>query len=122
MIPGSGKIPWRRKWQPTAVLLPRKSHGERSQVSYTPRVAKSRTQLSMHTHPIFSIPELIYYFSTLLLSNSLKPYTSCSVINYDLCLGFFGIVITHKNINCNTKIYFNLFFIPMFLQSLQFIS
>ena len=25
--PWVGKIPWRRKWQPTPVLLPRKSHG-----------------------------------------------------------------------------------------------
>jgi len=24
---GLEKIPWRRKWQPTAVFLPRKSHG-----------------------------------------------------------------------------------------------
>ena len=24
------KIPWRRKWQPTPVLLPAKSHGQRS--------------------------------------------------------------------------------------------
>ena len=29
-IPGSGKIPWRRKWQPTPVSLPGKSHGRRS--------------------------------------------------------------------------------------------
>ena len=29
-IPGIGKIPWRRKWQPTAVFLPGKSHGQRS--------------------------------------------------------------------------------------------
>ena len=26
-IPGSGRFPWRRKWQPTPVLLPRKFHG-----------------------------------------------------------------------------------------------
>jgi len=26
-IPGSGRSPWRRKWQPTPVLLPGKSHG-----------------------------------------------------------------------------------------------
>ena len=26
------KIPWRRKWQPTPVLLPGKSHGQRSLV------------------------------------------------------------------------------------------
>ena len=24
------KIPWRRKWQPTLVLMPRESHGQRS--------------------------------------------------------------------------------------------
>ena len=29
------KIPWRRKWQPTPVLLPRKSHGQRSLVGYS---------------------------------------------------------------------------------------
>ena len=30
------KIPWKRKWQPTPVLLPRKSHGQRSLVGYSP--------------------------------------------------------------------------------------
>ena len=29
-----GKIPWRRKWQPTPVFLPRESHGQRSLVGY----------------------------------------------------------------------------------------
>ena len=29
--PGGGKIPWRRKWQPTPVFLPGESHGQRSQ-------------------------------------------------------------------------------------------
>ena len=28
-----GKIPWGRKWQPTPVFLPGKSHGQRSLVS-----------------------------------------------------------------------------------------
>jgi len=39
-IPGSGKIPWRRAWQPTPVFLPRESHGQRRVVGYSP---KSRT-------------------------------------------------------------------------------
>ena len=30
------KIPWRRKWQPTPVFLPGKSHGWRSLVGYSP--------------------------------------------------------------------------------------
>ena len=31
-----GKIPWRRKWQPTPVFLPGKSHGHKSLVGYSP--------------------------------------------------------------------------------------
>ena len=31
-----GKIPWRRKWKPTSVLSPRKFHGWRSLVDYSP--------------------------------------------------------------------------------------
>ena len=34
--PWFGKIPWRRKWQPTPVLLPEKSHGRRSLAGYRP--------------------------------------------------------------------------------------
>ena len=35
--PWVGKIPWRRKWQPTPVFLPRDSHGQRSLAGYSPR-------------------------------------------------------------------------------------
>ena len=31
-----GKIPWSRKWHPIPVLLPGKSHGQRSLVGYSP--------------------------------------------------------------------------------------
>ena len=34
--PWVGKIPWRRKWQPTPVLLPGKFHGRRILVGYSP--------------------------------------------------------------------------------------
>ena len=30
----AGKIPWRRKWQPTPVFLPGESHGQRSLAGY----------------------------------------------------------------------------------------
>ena len=33
--PWVGKILWRRKWQPTPVLLPGKSYGQRSLVCYS---------------------------------------------------------------------------------------
>ena len=40
---------WTRQWHPTPVLLPGKSHGWRSLVGCSSRVAKSRTQLSDFT-------------------------------------------------------------------------
>ena len=36
LIPGFGKIHLNRKWQPTPVSLPGKSHGQRSLLSYSP--------------------------------------------------------------------------------------
>ena len=40
------KISWRRKWQPTPVFLPGKSHGQRSLAGYSPWLTKSQTQLN----------------------------------------------------------------------------
>ena len=37
LCPWVGKIPWRRKWQPTPVFLPGKPHGQRSLVGYSPQ-------------------------------------------------------------------------------------
>ena len=42
------KIPWSRKWPPTPVFLPGKSHEQRSLVGYSPMGLQSQTQLSMH--------------------------------------------------------------------------
>ena len=38
--PWVGKVLWRRKWQPTPVSLPGKSHGQRSLVGFSPRGRK----------------------------------------------------------------------------------
>ena len=49
--PWVGKIPWRRKWQPTPVLLPGKFHGLRSLVGYSPWGRKeSDTTEQLHFH------------------------------------------------------------------------
>ena len=50
LIPGFGRFPWSRKWQPTSVFLPGKSHGQRS---YSPgghkRVRRDRVCVCAHT-------------------------------------------------------------------------
>ena len=49
--PWVGKIPWRRKWQPTPVFLPGDSHGQRSPAGYSPwGRKKSDTPECAHTH------------------------------------------------------------------------
>ena len=46
------KMPWRKKWQPTPVFLPRESHGLRSLVGYRPWGHKESdtTERLTHTH------------------------------------------------------------------------
>ena len=40
--PWVGKTPWKRKWQPTPLFLPGKSHGQRSLVGYSTGVGYKR--------------------------------------------------------------------------------
>ena len=42
------KIPWRRKWQPTPVFLPRESHGQRSLVGCSPWGHKESDMTDFH--------------------------------------------------------------------------
>ena len=51
-----GKIPWRRKWQPTPVFLPGEFHRQRSLVGYSPW-GHSWTQLSDYSfqYKMFSV-------------------------------------------------------------------
>ena len=45
------KILWKKKWQPTLIFLPGKSHGQRSLVGYHPRGCKElNTTEHAHTH------------------------------------------------------------------------
>ena len=72
--PWVGKIPWRRKWQSTPVLLPGKSHGQRSLVGYSPWGRKELdTTERLHFH--FPFPFINCYWKQedhwLVLGNTL---------------------------------------------------
>ena len=48
-----GKIPWRRKWQPTPAFLPENFHGQRSLAGYSAwgcKESDTTKPLSRHTH------------------------------------------------------------------------
>ena len=48
-IPGSGRFPWRGKWQPTPVFLHWKCHGQKSLVGYSPW-GRKESDTSEHTY------------------------------------------------------------------------
>ena len=47
--PKAGKSPWSRKWQPAPVLLPGKSHGQRSLAGYSP-LGHKELDMTEHEH------------------------------------------------------------------------
>ena len=71
--PWDRKIPWRRKWQPTPVFLPRKSHGQRSLVGYSPwdcKESDATEQLTLSLH--FNVEYRVKRFQIYQTSEYLK--------------------------------------------------
>ena len=65
------RILWRRKWQPTPVFLPEKSHGQRILLGYSPWGCKEldtiwelNMQAPMHTHVQYMLALMEYWENT----------------------------------------------------------
>ena len=74
--PWVGKIPWRRKWQPTPRFLPRKFHGQKSLAGYSSWGLRVRHDWAQHTHT--SVILIDYVTLSKLLNLSLG-------VNYLIC-------------------------------------
>ena len=68
--PWVGKIPWRRKWQPTPVFLPGEAYGQRRLAGYSPWGHKESVTTE-HTHIQFFVFSFRFYIW---------------VISYSICL------------------------------------
>ena len=84
--PWVGKIPWRRKWQPTQVFLPGKLYGQTSLVGYSLSGHKEldmTEQLALSLSPSEIINSLgaIYF---LFISNDIKYRVTCIKIGHSL--------------------------------------
>ena len=60
--PWVGKIPWRRKWEPTSVFLPGKSHGQRSLAGCSSWGHKESDTAEQLTHSDPDLPQTGRYF------------------------------------------------------------
>ena len=95
--PWDGKIPWGRKWHPTPVFLPGKSHGWKSLVGCSPRGHKELDMTEwLHFHFSLSLsgtieskinmcPEMI-----VILLYKKDPATSCTFILLPLKMYIFN--------------------------------
>ena len=73
LIPGLGRSPGKRKWQPTPVFLPRKSHGERSPAEYNPRGISKESDTTEHN---IEVPAGTVKAPSALLSETATPSPS----------------------------------------------
>ena len=60
------KIPWRREWQLTPVLLPGEFHGQRSLVGFTPWGSKELDMTGQLTRSTKSLSFICYFSENLL--------------------------------------------------------
>ena len=74
-IPGLGRFPWRRKWQPTPVFLPRESNGQRSLTGYNPYGCKELDipEVTQHTHAQVNYLVLIIQYISHSCGNTSLP-------------------------------------------------
>ena len=85
---------WRREWQPTPVLLPGESHGQRRLAGYSPRGLKESDTMEQLTH--YNI------YEDMLGSTDAMKITTCSNFN-----------ITH--LMATTKDHFKCYYIKLYL-------
>ena len=83
--PWVGKIPWRRKWQPTPIFLPGESHG--ILVGYSPQGCKEAGTTEVTQHTVHCITASKLYKDTTLLCS---PVARSPVGSLPLRLGQVG--------------------------------
>ena len=80
------KIPWRRKWQPTQVFLPGKSHGQWSLAGYSPWGHKSKIKQRLNHYHLtwlnFGREDFIYTYTYIYIYTHAHIYMSLYTIIY----------------------------------------
>ena len=82
--PWVGKIPWRRKWQPTPVFLPGEAYGQRSLAGYSPWGHKESDMTEAAEHTCMRVPQIVNGLCSLssvkLVSSVMK--VACGSMSY----------------------------------------
>ena len=77
--PWVGNFLWRRKWQPTPVFLPGKSHGHRSLAGYSPGGGKESDVTKQLTHSLFPAHSLFFFqWLCWVFTAAFRLFSSCA--------------------------------------------
>ena len=99
------KTPWRKKWQPTPVFLPGKSHGHRSLAGYSPWGCKRvgydllTEQQQQHLQRTMS-PNVMCWRSVAAWTSSAQWYPRCRAKGFTSLLSF---VSSYEDMKKNLK-------------------
>ena len=104
--PWVGKIPWRRKWQPTPIFLPGKSHRWRSLAGYSPLGRKESRNVKFFFLTFTPGFNFCLWSNISIKFHSVFHYTVQRINHYLLKIQPFFIVLCHKS---NDHVYGNLF-------------
>ena len=87
------KIPWRREWQPTPVLLPGESHGQRSLEDYSPWDHKESDMTEWHF--IWDFLIILYFAYAYIFSSYFQILNTL----YEIVTCFLLVFMFHKCMN-----------------------
>ena len=81
LIPGSGRSPWRRAWQPTPVFLSGEFHGQKSLAGYSPWGHKELdvTERLSLTHSLALVFKTVFNLTHLIQDFTKAAKNSCKV-------------------------------------------
>ena len=96
LIPGTRKIPWSRKWQPSVVFLPARFHEQRSKESDTTEHKNTKIQIPLYRWPLVIIlyltdPSFLHCYLFLILFLTRVYYLNMA-FSFMKCLGIFHLL------------------------------
>ena len=95
------KIPWRKKWQLTPVLLPGEFHWQRSPVDIEHKVAKRHDWAHTHTcslvidgHYCFEVYSLYAHFVESFIINSCRFFSNAFSVSVEILVWFLLLILS----------------------------
>ena len=110
--PSVGKIPWRRKWQPTPVFLPGAFHGQRSLAGCSPW-GRQESEAARFLACSFTVLGLYCLFCRVKACGSLVPGMPVSAV-FPAASAHFSLLVTAQEFSLYLRVFLTIIFLMVF--------